>query len=66
MNGHLQVYCSPRYSSPTHAQAASDVFGDEVPLFSWEATLTMPEDDFFDVQRVMTITDNLLVGSSDE
>ena len=66
MNGYIKVYDYPESGVPTNTLDPSDIRSIEAESFSWDSTLTIPEDPFFDVESIITITDDLMSGELQE
>ena len=60
MSKYVKKYKFPALSNPTIILGGSGSHSEKAELFSWETTLEIPEDPFFDVERVTTVADDLM------
>ncbi len=60
MSRNVKKHGKPTLVSPTITLDASSSRSDESKRFSWDSTLALPEDEFFQVKSVITTTDDLM------
>lgn len=60
MSRYVKKHGKPTLVSPTTTLDASSSRSNEGKRFSWDSTLALPEDEFFQVKSVITTTDDLM------
>ncbi len=64
MSGYIKDYDISASSVPTNTNDSSDIRSMTSEPFSWDSTLAIPEDPFFDVEKIITVTDDLMCVES--